>query len=210
MSSDNTKPHWLQWARKLQALGQTGLTYHPDDYDTERYQTLLEMAAEMVAAHTTLAAEPVLDSYLAQQGYATPKVDVRGAVFRDGRILLVQERTDERWTMPGGWADVGESPAEMVVREVREESGFEVIPRKVVGIFEENRHTARQELYHAYKVVFLCDITGGQARGSYETSAVEFFDLDSLPPLSRMRTSQRHIDEVIAHLADEQRPAAFE
>ena len=210
MNSDATRPRWLQWARKLQALGQTGLTYHPDDYDTERYQRLLEIAAEMVEAHTTLPAEPVLESYRAQPGYATPKVDVRAAVVREGRVLLVQERSDGRWAMPGGWADVGESPAEMVVREAREESGFHVCPRKVVGIFEENRHAAHQELFHAYKIVFLCDITGGQARGSYETSAVEFFDLDDLPPLSPVRTSQRHIDEVQAHLADPSRPVLFD
>lgn len=210
MESDETRPRWLRWARKIQAIGQTGLAYHPDDHDTERYQSMLELAAEIVAAQTELGDEEVLESYLAQQGYATPKVDVRAAVVRAGRILLVKERTDGRWAMPGGWADVGESPSEMVIREAREESGFEVAPRRVVGIFEENRHAALQELYHAYKIVFLCDITGGQARPSNETAAVEFFPLDRLPPLSSVRTSLRHIDEALAHLADPNRPTAFE
>ena len=209
-SDDDTKPRWLQWARRLQAIGQTGLAYHDDDFDTERYQALLEIAAEIVTSHTSLPAEPVLRSYLAQQGHATPRVDVRAAVVREGRVLLVQERSDGRWAMPGGWADVGESPAEIVVREVREESGFLVRPRKVAGIFEENRQAALQQLNHAYKIVFLCELTGGEATPSFETAAVEFFDPDELPPLSPVRTDQRHIDEVKAHLADPERPAAFE
>ena len=163
MSADE-KPRWLRWARKIQAIAQTGLTFHPDDFDTERYQRLAELAAEMVAASTDLDAEPVLQSYLTQQGYATPKVDVRGAVVRGGRILLVKERSDGRWAMPGGWADVGESPTEMVVREVQEEAGYDVRPTRLVGVFEENHHAARQHLYHAYKMVFLCDLVGGEAQ----------------------------------------------
>ena len=209
MSADD-KPRWLQWARKIQAIAQTGLTYHPDDFDTERYQRLAELAAEMVAAQTDLSAEPVLESYLAQQGYATPKVDVRAAVMRDERILLVKERADGRWAMPGGWADVGESPTEMVAREVREEAGYDVVPTRLIGIFEENRHAALQELYHAYKIVFLCDLQGGEARPSLETEAVEWFPLDALPELSRVRTDERHIKEVRAHLQDPKRPAAYE
>ena len=203
-------PRWLQWARKLQALGQTGLTYHSDDHDTERYQLLLQIAAEMLQQQTTLEREPVLETFLMQPGYATPKVDVRGAVVQEGRILLVRERMDGRWSMPGGWADVGESAAQMVVREVREESGFVVTPRKVLGIFEENRQAVPQEFFHAYKIVFLCELTGGQARESFETSAVRFFDFDQLPPLSVVRTNQHQLDEVQAHLQDPQRPAAFD
>lgn len=209
MSVDE-KPRWLQWARKIQAIAQTGLTYHPDDFDTERYQCLAALAAEMVAAQTDLGAEPVLESYQAQQGYATPKVDVRAAMVRSGRILLVKERADGRWAMPGGWADVGESPRSMVAREVREEAGYDVVPTRLVGVFEENRHAALHELYHAYKIVFLCEVEGGEARPGLETEAVEWFPLDELPELSRVRTDHRHIEEVRAHLADPARPASFE
>jgi ADP-ribose pyrophosphatase YjhB (NUDIX family) len=147
---------------------------------------------------------------LMQPGYATPKVDVRGAVARDGQILLVQERSDGCWTMPGGWADVGDLPSDMVVREVWEESGFRVVPRKVIGVYDANRSGRPLNLYHAYKIVFLCDITGGQARPSNETSAVGFYDFDDLPPLSTNRTHERHLTEVRAHLQDPNRPAAFD
>jgi ADP-ribose pyrophosphatase YjhB (NUDIX family) len=203
-------PRWLDWAREIQALSQTGLTYSEDDYNTQRYQRLMEIAAEIVQSHTGLAKEPLLDNLRAQPGYATPKVDVRGAVIRTGKILLVQERIDERWCMPGGWADVGDRPSEMVIREVWEESGFDVMPRKVIGVYDANRDGTPLEFYHAYKVVFLCEMTGGQARPSDETLAVDFFHFDALPPLSSARTNQRHLAEVLAHVQDPNRPAAFD
>ena len=203
-------PRWLEWAREIQALSQTGLTYSETEYNIQRYRRLMEIAAEIVECHTELARKPVLESFLAQRGYATPKVDVRGAVVRDGKVLLVQERADERWAMPGGWADVGDVPSEMVAREVREESGFEVEPRKVIGVYDANRGGRPLELYHAYKIVFLCEIVGGGASASDETLAVDFFRFDDLPPLSTERTNERHLAEVLAHLQDDRRPAAFD
>jgi ADP-ribose pyrophosphatase YjhB (NUDIX family) len=209
MTKDGS-PCWLAWARELQSLGQTGLTYSDSDYDTQRYRRLLEIAAEMVERHGGLDGEAVLQNFLVQPGYATTKVDVRGAVVQDGQILLVQERSDGRWCMPGGWADVGEIPSEMVAREVWEESGFTVVPRKVIGVYDANRGGTPLEFYHAYKIVFLCELTGGQARPSSETQDVSFFEFDRLPPLSTERTHPRHLDEVLAHLEDPQRPAAFD
>jgi ADP-ribose pyrophosphatase YjhB (NUDIX family) len=208
--SGSELPHWLEWAREIQALSQTGLYYSETEYHAQRYRRLMEIAAEIVERHADLPKQPVLENFLVQPGYATPKVDVRGAVVRDGKILLVQERADERWTMPGGWADVGECPAAMVVREVWEESGFEVEARKVVGVYDANRGGRPLQFYHAYKVVFLCEIVGGEARASDETMAVGFFPFDDLPPLSAERTGERHLAEVLAHVQDGQRPAAFD
>ena len=208
--ADSTSPRWLEWAREIQALAQTGLTFCQNDYDKERLQRLLEIAAEIVASNTDLPKEQLQKDFLAQPGYATPKVDVRGAVIRDGKILLVQERSDERWCMPGGWADVGEGPSEMVVREVWEESGFHVVPRKIIGVYDANRTGRPMEFYHAYKIVFLCEITGGEARPSNETLAADFFSFDNLPPLSSNRTNERHLAEVLAHVRDNNRPAAFD
>jgi ADP-ribose pyrophosphatase YjhB (NUDIX family) len=207
---ETNPPRWLSWAREIQALSQTGLTYASSEYESLRYRRLAEIAAEIVQSHTGLSQERILESFLMQPGYATPKVDVRGAVVRDGQILLVQERVDERWTLPGGWADVGELPSEMVAREVWEESGFRVVARKVVGVYDANRGGRPLELYHAYKIVFLCEMTGGEARPSNETLAVGFFDFDDLPPLSTNRTHERHLVEVRAHLQDPSRPAAFD
>jgi ADP-ribose pyrophosphatase YjhB (NUDIX family) len=200
---------WLTWAREIQALSQTGLTYSTSNYETQRYQRLVEIAAEIIQDRGGLSKEQLVEDFLAQPGYATPKVDVRGAIVRDGKILLVKERVDGRWCMPGGWADVGLGPSEMVVREVWEESGFETVPRKVVGVYDANRQPPL-ELYHAYKIIFLCDIVGGRSRPSDETESVEFFAFDQLPPLSSNRTNERHLAEVLAHVRDPERPAAFD
>lgn len=208
--TEPTSPPWLEWAREIQALSQTGLTYSSSDYETARYRRLAEIAAEIVQRHAQLLKDPLVENFLQQPGYATPKVDVRGAVVREGQILLVQERSDQRWCMPGGWADVGEVPSAMVEREVWEESGFQVTARKVVGLFDANRGGRPLEFYHAYKVVFLCDIIGGAPRPSEETAAVAFFRFDDLPSLSWERTNERHLAEVRAHLEDPGRPAAFD
>ena len=208
--SESDLPQWLKWAREIQALSQTGLTYSENDYQNQRYRRLMEIAAEIVEGHSDLPGEPVLQNFLVQPGYATPKVDVRGAVIRGDKILLVQERVDERWCMPGGWADVGDLPSKMVEREVWEESGFEVVARKVIGVYDANRTGVPIEFYHAYKLVFLCEIMGGQARPSNETLAVDFFRFDNLPPLSAARTNERHLAEVFAHLRDQHRPTTFD
>lgn len=208
--SNGEVPRWLAWAREIQALSQTGLAFASSEYETQRYQRLAEIAAEIIENHTNLPKGRLLEDFGLQPGYATPKVDVRGAVVRDGEILLVQERVDGLWCMPGGWADVGDLPSEMVVREVWEESGYHVVPRKVVGVFDANRTGRPLELYHAYKLIFLCELTGGQARPSNETLAVGFFPFDRLPSLSTNRTHDRHLAEVLAHVRDPERPAAFD
>ncbi len=203
-------PDWLHWAREIQSMCQTGLAYSASDYETKRYERLLQIAAQIVETHTGLPVETLVENFSAQPGYATVKVDVRGAVIRQGRILLVQERKDHRWAMPGGWADVGEVPSEMVAREVLEESGFVVVPRKVIGVYDANRAPVHLEFFHAYKIVFLCEITGGQPRAGDETMDVGFFGFDDLPELSRYRTNERHLQEVSAHLQDPGRRAAFD
>ena len=203
--------NWLDWAREIQALAQTGLTYSQIEYDIQRYHRLEEIAAEIVASHTALPLDSILENFRIQPGYATPKIDVRGAVVQNGKILLVQERSDGGWTMPGGWGDVGKAPSAMVRREVLEESGYEVRVEKLVAVYDANRVPGvRMELYHAYKLIFLCTITGGEARPSNETSAVDFFDLDHLPLLSNYRTNRQMLEEVFAHFADPARSAAFD
>ena len=203
-------PRWLAWAREIQALSQTGLTFSENDYERQRYTRLAEIAAEIMHSYTGLPAADLTANFLEQPGYATPKIDVRGAVVRDGKVLLVQERVDERWCMPGGWADVGDRPSETVAREVWEESGFHIVPRTVVGVYDANRSGRPLPLYHAYKIVFWCEITGGEARTSDETLAVGFFSFDDLPPLSSNRTDQRHLADLQAHAQDPHRPVYFD
>jgi ADP-ribose pyrophosphatase YjhB (NUDIX family) len=205
-----TTPQWLAWAREIYSMAQAGLTYSQNEFDLDRYHRLQEISAEIIASQTELEKAAVLASFAMQAGYTTPKVDVRSAVVRDGKILLVQEKTDGCWSLPGGWADLNDSPAEVVVRETREESGFEVRVDKLVAVFDANRHIQPVEFYRAYKLIFLCTITGGAAQTSFETPAVNFFAPDSLPPLSILRTNPRILDEVFRHVAEPKRPTAFD
>lgn len=200
---------WLAWAREIYSLSQVGLTYNTNEFDIERYRRLQEIAAEMIASQSELAKQTVLDSFSMQAGYVTPKIDVRGAVILDNKILLIQERADEKWAMPGGWADLGNAPASVAEREVWEESGFRVKAEKVVAVIDANR-IQPMEFYHAYKIIFLCTLLDGEPRISHETLAVDFFDLKDLPPLSIYRTNENMLREVFAHVDNPDRPTLFD
>jgi ADP-ribose pyrophosphatase YjhB (NUDIX family) len=202
-------PKWLGWAQEIFSLSQSGLTYSGNQYDIERYKRLQEITAEIIANQSEISSEAVLESFSMQAGYITPKIDVRGAVIHAKKILLIQERADGKWAMPGGWADLGNAPASVAEREVWEESGFRVKAEKVVAVIDANR-IQPMEFYHAYKIIFLCKLLDGGPRTNYETLAVDFFDPNDLPPLSSYRTNEEMIWEVFAHVKDPNRPTAFD
>jgi ADP-ribose pyrophosphatase YjhB (NUDIX family) len=207
---EDTTPRWLELAREIQALSQTGLFFAENEFARERHKRLGEIAAEMVSDHSSLETNELVNIFVSQTGYATPRVDVRAAVFRDEKLLLVRERIDGGWTMPGGWADVGDIPSGAAEREVREEAGFLVKARKVIGVYDANR-LGPLEIFHAYKIVFLCDLLGGEARTSNETSEVGFFGREEIPlMLSGERTKPRHITDAFSVLDDSDRPAVFD
>ena len=203
------QPKWIQWAREIFSLSQAGLAYSKNEFDIERYKRLQEITAEMIESQSELSKEVALESFSMQVGYATPKIDVRGAVVHEGKILLIQERMDERWAMPGGWADLGDAPASVAEREVWEESGYRVKAEKVVAVIDANR-IEPMEFYHAFKIIFLCKLIGGEPKVSHETLAVDFFDPNKLPPLSLFRTNEEMIKEVFAHIKDPNRQTAFD
>ncbi|MCX7018370.1 MAG: NUDIX hydrolase [bacterium] len=205
------EPRWLAWARELQAIAQTGLHYSEIEYDRERYQAVERIAAEMMACQSGHELRPVLDLFRHDTGYATPKVDVRGIVFRDGKILLVKEKLDGKWTPPGGWADVNEAPSEAVVREVWEESGFETRIVKLLAVYDRTKQ-GHQPYYpfHVYKIFFLCEVTGGEAAVSSETDGVGFFPPVDLPELSTSRISARQIARFFELLHHPEWPADFD
>jgi 8-oxo-dGTP pyrophosphatase MutT (NUDIX family) len=174
------EPAWLEWARRLNALAQTGLTFAENPYDIERYTAIRTIAAEMIAQGSGADTGRVLDLLASDAGYATPKVDVRGVVFRDGKILLVQERSDGLWALPGGWADVGDSPSDAVVREIREESGFETRATKLLAFIR-------------------CEIIGGSPTTSHEIQDVGFVAEDEIPELSLTRIMPAQIARMFEH-----------
>jgi len=205
------EPKWLKWAKQLQALSQNGLTYAKDPFDRERYEQIRHIAAEMLAEKTCAKTEDVLDLFSREKDYATPKVDVRGAVFKDGKILLVKERSDGKWSLPGGWADVTESPSESVEREVWEESGFHVKAKRLAAVYDRDKHPHKPLMhYHIYKLFFICEITGGQAATSSETEQVAFFEENDLPELSITKILPEQIAKMFEYYRQVDLPAYFD
>lgn len=190
------KPQWLNWAKQLQTMAQTGLTYARDPYDIARYEAIREMALEMMALQSETEIDLVRDLFRGEQGHATPKIDVRAAIFQDNTILLVKERSDGGWTLPGGWADVGESPSAAVIREVFEESGYQVRATRLLAIYDREKHDHPPHANYVYKIFFECQITGGTATTSTETDDVAFFTRASLPPLSLTRVLPAQIQRL--------------
>lgn len=190
---------WLAWAQRLQAIAQNGLTYTENPYDVDRFQQILGIASEMMATYTQADPTYVLDLFSRQQGYATPKIDARGAVFQDDKVLLVLEREDQKWTLPGGWIDVGEPPSEAVVREVYEESGYQTRVIKLAALYDRNKHPHPPLVFHGYKLFFLCELTGGAPTPSLETDAVDFFPVHALPELSLGRVLPAQILRLYEH-----------
>jgi ADP-ribose pyrophosphatase YjhB (NUDIX family) len=205
-----SEPSWLPIGRELRAIAQTGLTFCRDPFDRQRYERIRELAAALVADGSDESAAKVLELFRQDSGYATPKVDVRGAVFRDGEVLLVREISDGNWTLPGGWADVNESPARCVVREIAEESGFEARAVKLAAVHDYRKRNPPRHIDSIYKLFFICELTGGSARPSDETSEVAFFDRHQLPPLSLGRTTAEQIELVFIHAQNPERPAEFD
>lgn len=199
----------VEWAKRIAALANTGLHYAQNHYDQGRYQQLLDIAADMLANAAEVDAAQVRLTLAADDGYITPKVDVRGAVFRDGKVLLVREAVDGRWTLPGGWADVGDAPSQAVEREIREESGYEAKAVKLLAL-EDRKRRHPPSLNEVYKGAFLCELVGGEARTSAETTAVAWFSEDELPPLSEGRVTEEQIKRWFRHWRQPGLPTEFD
>ena len=204
------EPNWLTWARKLQAIGQNGLAYSKDPFDIERFEELRELALEILQNYTDSDLPRIRDLFAGEHGHATPKVDVRGVVFNEDAILLVRERADGKWTLPGGWVDVNESPSESVVREVCEESGYQAKALKLLACYDRNRHPHPPHPYHVYKLFFHCEILGGSPSTSYETDGVDFFKQDAIPELSTGRVTSAQIDRFFEFLRSPDLPTDFD
>lgn len=200
----------MDWAKRIQAIAQTGLAHVRDVYDRERYEQIRDIAVEIVAGHTGANDKAVRKVFASDTGYATPKVDVRGGVFRDGRILLVKEKMDGLWTLPGGWAEVGLTPAEAVEKEVREESGFVTRAVKLAAVYDRNRQGHPASLFHIYKLMFVCEIVGGSIDPDHEIEEAAFFPGDSLPKLSLSRTTARQIERLFEHARHPEMPTDFD
>lgn len=187
----------LEFSRELASIGQAGITYSTDDYDRERFQRLREMSGELLA----ISGEVPPFRWPPELGYDTPKVDVRAVVFRDDEVLLVKETRSGLWTVPGGWADVNLSPAANAEKECMEESGYAVKAKSLVSVIDRDHAGYPKNANSIYKIFFLCEITGGEAATSIESSEVGFFSLDALPPLDPDRIREADIRHAYSHYA---------
>lgn len=184
---------WLKWAMEIQSIAQCGLTYSKDVYDIERYEHLRNISAEMLSYKTDIPIEKIKSLFCNEQGYQTPKLDTRAAIFNDGKILLVHENNG-KWSLPGGWVDVLESIESNTVKEVREESGLEVKAKKIIAIQDRNKHNIPTYAYGVCKVFVLCEVISGEFIENIETIGFDYFTVDELPLLAEEKNTQKQIE----------------
>lgn len=185
---------WIKWASEMQSIAQAGLAYSKDKYDLERFNQLKNLSQEIISEYTDVEVEKIRDLLDNEVGYLTPKVDVRGAVIKDNKILLVKESNDGLWSMPGGWADVNLSVSENIVKEAKEEAGVNIVPKKLVAVLDRNKHNKPVSIQSIYKIFVLCDFVDGDFEENTETEASQFFELDKLPSLSEPRNTKEQIN----------------
>lgn len=206
-----TLPKWLTWSQHIQALAQSGLQYTQNPFDKERYHELSQIAAEMMAVQTESDAGEVMRIFSAQEGYATPKLDVRGAVFMGDKLLLVRELMDGgAWTLPGGWVDINEPPSLAVERELREEAGVIVKAKKLLAVYDRNLHGHPPYPFHAYKLFFLCDLISEATPDPIETAEPTYFAEKAITGLSTARVTTEEIKRIFIHHRQPDLPTEFD
>lgn len=204
------EPKWLDWAKQLQSISQAGLTYSRDVYDLERFELIRNISIEILSQYTEIENTVIRNLFANETGYATPKVDIRAVVFKENKILMVRENSDGDWSLPGGWADIGLTPSEVAVKEVKEESGFDVKVIKLLGVLDMKCHPHPPSPYHVYKLFIQCEIIGGQAKEGIETNAVDFFAENKLPSLSKARNTESQIQLAFKHLHNSHETVFFD
>ncbi|KEK24968.1 NUDIX hydrolase [Bacillus gaemokensis] len=193
---------WVDWVKQIQAIAQAGLTYSKDVYDIERFQQLRDLSVSMMSHYTKTDWEVVEKLFASETGYQTPKVDIRAVVFQNGKLLLVKEKSDGKWALPGGWADVGYTPTEVAAKEVWEETGYKVDHFRLLAVFDKEKHHPSPSATHVYKIFIGCEIVGGEKRTSIETEAVDFFAETELPEMSVARNTEWQIKEMFTYMKD--------
>lgn len=209
-TNSDTSHKWLSWAHEILGIAQSGLTYTENQFERERFEWLQDLGHRIMAEYNDVSLETVKEFFTAEKGYATPKVDVRAAVFFKNEILMVKEKVDGKWSLPGGWADINLSPSEAAVKEVFEESGFEVVPTRLLAVFDRRRHGHPPGPFFLYKIIFQCEIIGGKPTAGTETLDVDFFPKYELPELSEGRITQSQIFKLFEFLDDVNKPAVFD
>ena len=195
---------------RLKSLAQIGINFKNTPYDEERYGEMLQVADLLLAQLTDLPPERLRILNKDEVSYITPKVDVRCLVRRKGEILLIKERADGLWALPGGWADIGFTPSEVAVKEVREETGLDVEVENLLAVLDNRHHGHPPSPFHIYKLFFSCRVTGGDiSKKGHEALEVRYFPADRLPPLSEERNTASQIARLIKSASASHLPATL-
>lgn len=185
--------NWLRWISEIQAIAQNGLAYTHNEFDKERYEKLRQIAAELAANFSEKSPNEIEHLFSLEESYATPKLDVRAFIIKNNKLLMVRERSDGLWTLPGGWIDVNESPSEAVIRETKEETGFDVSAIRLLALWDKHKHDHPPQWPHIYKCFFHCEVISGKAKENIEISEIDFFDINKLPGLSLHRVTKKQL-----------------
>ncbi|MGV8949311.1 MAG: NUDIX hydrolase [Candidatus Paracaedibacter sp.] len=201
----------IEIVTELQALAQTGIAYSKDEYDIGRYERILEISAELLSPHSNYSYEDIIELFTKDSGYATPKIDVRGAVFKDSKLLHVREKSDGLWSMPGGWADVNLSPSENVLKEIKEETGYQCKVTKLIGVYDKKKSNRPGRWPHVYKIFFMCELIDAlRAPLCDEILETGFFKLEKIPPLSEGRVSRYQVEKSFIYYNTQKLETYFE
>ncbi|MEP3208948.1 MAG: NUDIX hydrolase [Maribacter sp.] len=187
----------LDLVKRLKAIADTGLVYVQNDYDKERYTELRDISIKLMSELADQPLEALQQFFLPEKDYPTVKVDVRGLVLNEfDEILMAKERIDGKWTIPGGWADVGDSPSEAVLREIKEETGLETEVVRLLAIYDKRCHPHPPQPFYVYKIMFFCTMVGGDLRHGFDMEGAAFFSLDNLPELSTDRILESQLKQL--------------
>ncbi len=197
---------WLETAKKLRAIAQIGKFYSTNLFDKERYEQIASLSNELIAHYSNYDPDKIEKFYNSDDGYITPKVDIRSVIFKEDKILMVKEKSDGKWTVPGGWADIGFTPYEIAVKETFEESGLIVTPVRVLAIMDKKCHSHPPSPFYSYKIFILCQITNGFLKTGIETSDVRFFAIKEIPKLSEERLTPGQLEIVIDRFYNPDKP----
>ena len=200
---------WLELIIEIQSLAQSGLAYTNNAYDKERFERLRDISAEMLSMKSDLSLEKVKDLFCSEKGYQTPKLDTRAVIFKDDKILLVKENNGT-WSLPGGWVDVLESVASNTVKEAKEETGLDVVPKRIIAIQDRNKHNKPVYAYGICKTFVLCEVIGGKFEKNIETIETNYFSLDELPLLAEAKTNKEQIEMCFKSVNDESWQVQFD
>ena len=203
------QPQWLEWAKELQFLAQTGLTYSKDVFDIERFERIREISAEIISAQSELSLEKVKDLFCNETGFQTPKLDTRAAIFKADKILLVKKR-NVTWSLPGGWVDVNQTVKSNTEKEVEEEAGLKVEATRIIAVQDRNMHNVPPYAYNVCKVFVLCEILSGHFQPNIETTESDYFRLEELPLLAEEKNNEEQIKMCFSAYHDKNWQVLFE